>query len=194
VEDRLEVLVHELRSPVAALVALAEAFPAERDAPEGARRMVELAVAAGRTIERLVCDQDAFSIEPRAVELGAMLEGLTRGRAELDAEPGLVVVADPVRLRQALVNLLDNAVRHGDTVVVTARSSADGVEITVSDDGPGVPPGLDVFASGVSGAGSTGHGLAVVHAVAARHGGTIELVEANAPGASFRLVLPSGGG
>jgi signal transduction histidine kinase len=193
VDDRLALLVHELRSPVAALVALSEAFADQCADRPRATRMLELAVAAGRSIERLVADEDAFSVETRTVDVAALLDGLAHGKAVLDVEPGLVVVADPVRLRQAIVNLLDNAARHGDNVSVVARVAGDDVQITISDDGPGVPPGVDVFASGVSGGGSTGYGLAVARAVAERHGGRIELVPSTR-GASFRLALPSGGG
>lgn len=195
-EDRLAVLVHELRSPVAALVAIAEAFADRRTAldPAHSRRLLELAVDACRSIDRLVTDEDAFSVEPRLVEVAPLLEGIARGRAELDVEPGLVVRADPVRLRQAIGNLLDNAERHGTSVRVAARADGAEVLIAVSDDGPGVPAGLDVFAAGVSGAGSTGYGLAVARSIAERHGGRVELVSLPGAGATFTLVLPSAAG
>jgi signal transduction histidine kinase len=196
VEDRLDVLVHELRSSVAALVAIAEAFAAERPrmSPAEARRLVELAVAAGRSIDRLVADSEAFSIEARPIDVERLLDEVVRDRASIDVDPGLVLLADPVRLRQAIGNLLDNALRHGSVVRVVARADGDDVRIAVSDDGPGVPAGLDVFASGVSGVGSTGYGLAVAKAIAAGHGGRIEVSSKPAAGATFTLVLPSGVG
>jgi len=194
VDDRLAILAHELRSSVAALVAVAEALAAERQTlqPEQARRLVELAVAAGRSIERLLTDQDVLSIAARPIAVEQLLDEVVRGRAGLDVDPGLVVVADAVRLRQAVENLLENALRHGSAVEVTARAIGDDIRIAIADDGPGVPPDLDVFASGVSGVGSTGYGLAVARAIAEGHGGRIELSSESPAGATFTLVLPSG--
>jgi len=194
VDDRLAILAHELRSSVAALVAVAEALAAERQTlqPEQARRLVELAVAAGRSIERLLTDQDVLSIAARPIAVEQLLDEVVRGRAGLDVDPGLVVVADAVRLRQAVENLLENALRHGSAVEVTARAIGDDIRIAIADDGPGVPPDLDVFASGVSGVGSTGYGLAVARAIAEGHGGRIELSSESPTGATFTLVLPSG--
>ena len=193
-DDRLAILAHELRSSVAALVAVAEALAAERQTlqPEQARRLVELAVAAGRSIERLLTDQDVLSIAARPIAVEQLLDEVVRGRAGLDVDPGLVVVADAVRLRQAVENLLENALRHGSAVEVTARAIGDDIRIAIADDGPGVPPDLDVFASGVSGVGSTGYGLAVARAIAEGHGGRIELSSESPAGATFTLVLPSG--
>lgn len=195
-EDRLALVIHELRSPVAALVAIADAFAAERSAlsPDQARRFLELAVAAGRSIDRLVTDEDAFSVVVERLALAPLLEEVTCGRAELEAGPALYVRGDPVRLRQAVSNLIDNGLRHGSSVRVVARADDHTIRIAVSDDGPGTPEGIDVFAPGVSGVGSTGYGLAVVRTIAERHGGRVELLSEPGVGATFTLVLPSGAG
>ena len=193
-DDRLAVLAHELRSPVAALAAIADAFAAteRRLAAADATRLLELAVAACRSIDRLVTDEDAFSVVSRRVELAPLLEEVAAGRADVQVDPGLTVSADPVRLRQAIGNLLENALRHGDTVRLAARSRGRTVAISVGDDGPGIPDDVDVFAPGVSGDGSTGYGLPIVRAIAARHGGHVELESTPGEGATFTLVLPSG--
>jgi signal transduction histidine kinase len=188
---RLDVLVHELRSPVAALVALAEAAAAGGAGltPDQRRRLVTLAVAAGRNVERLLADPELFSIRAERVPLEDLLDGFDG--AAVTCPAGLAVRGDPVRLRQALDNLVANARRHGDHVTVTADTAAGQVRIAVGDDGPGLPPGLDVFAPGASGAGSTGLGLYVARAIVAAHGGTIEVESAPDRGATFTLVLPS---
>ena len=76
---------------------------------------------------------------------------------------------------------------------------ADSVELSVSDNGPGVPvddqPGLfDRFTRGDGSRsrahGSTGLGLAIARGIATAHGGTLTLVDAPGGGASFRLILP----
>ncbi len=193
-EERLAVLQHELRSPVAALVAIAEALAGEGRPldPADRRRLLELAIAAGRSIDRLLADEDVFSVVPEPIDLARFLDDVGSGRADLRVEPGLVLVADPVRLRQAIANLLDNAARHASSITVAARARGSAVAISVSDDGPGLPGGVDVFAIGVSGADSTGYGLAIVRSIVERHGGWVELSSVPGEGTTVTLVLPSG--
>jgi signal transduction histidine kinase len=150
-------------------------------------------VAAGRDIERLLCDPEVFSIAPERVDLSELVAGLAGANVEAHAQPGLVVRADPMRLRQALGNLIANGVRHGEHVMVRASRSGDEAWITVADDGPGVEPGPDPFAAGVSSVGSTGLGLYLARSLAEAQGGTLELVSAQGAGACFRLALPLAG-
>lgn len=112
--------------------------------------------------------------------------------------PDAVVWCDPRLLVQAMSNLLDNAVRYtpaGSTIVVEVDVTADRWQLTVSDNGPGLPVGheRDVFKKFYRGrpepAGAgTGLGLAICAAVARLHQGTIEGVNHN--GARFALCLP----
>jgi signal transduction histidine kinase len=191
--DRVAVVAHELRSPVAALAAIAEAAAERRGAmgEDELRHLLALATSAARDIERLVSDSDPLSIDPRRLDVEQLVRSVARAGVSVDVEPGLVVVADPVRVRQALGNLVDNACRHGSAVAVSARSREGTIRVAVADDGPGVDPTLDVFAAGVSGAGSTGYGLAIARALARAHGGEVELESVAGGGATFTLVLPS---
>ncbi len=191
--QRLEVLAHELRSPVAALAALAEAGRGTLD-PAQRRRLVELAVAGGRDVERLLSDPDVLSIRSEPVDLGQLLEVLARPGLTVAVTGGLEVAGDPVRLRQALENLVANGLRHGTRVGIEAMAVGETVVIDIVDDGPGVAAGIDIFARGVSGAGSSGYGLWLARSIVERHDGTLELVDDGAPGARFRLVLPSASG
>lgn len=189
--DRLGVLVHELRSPVAALTALAEAAGASAlREPGERRRLVELAAAACRDIDRLLSDPELFSVRPHAVGLAALVDAVAGPTVRVDVAGGLVVWADPVRLRQALANLVANGLRHGSNVRIAASETPSGIRIVVEDDGPGVDPGIDVFAPGASGAGSTGYGLWLARAVVEAHGGTLALEPAPGSGARFTLALP----
>jgi two-component system sensor histidine kinase BaeS len=190
--DRLAVLAHELRSPIAALMAIEETVRAAGAGISAAelRRMLQLAVAAGRDMERLLADPELFSVERQPVDLAVLLEGLRGERVEVDVAAGLVVSADAGRLRQALANLVANGLRHADRVTVTAGAREGETWIAVADDGPGVASGLDPFAAGVSGVGSTGLGLYVARAVAEAHGGRLELTSAPGEGATFTLALP----
>ena len=135
-----------------------------------------------------------------------------RWRLELPDEP-LTVRGDELRLRQVLSNLLSNAAKHTPadseiTVAVTATSAGPGepnavpdapvIQLSVTDDGPGIPPDLlpELFERFVRGdssrshaAGSTGLGLAIVKAVVAAHHGTVGVT--SRPGrTSFTIVLP----
>lgn len=189
--ERLGVLVHELRSPVAALAALAEvAGSSELREPAERRRLVELAAAACRDIDRLLSDPELFSVRPHAVRLAALLDAVAGPAVQVDVDGDPVVRADPVRLRQALANLVANGLRHGSSVRIAASETPAGVRIVVEDDGPGVEPGIDVFAHGASGAGSTGYGLWLARAVVEAHGGTLALEPAAGAGARFTLALP----
>jgi signal transduction histidine kinase len=120
-------------------------------------------------------------------------------RVDVEAPAGLEVDADPLRLRQALGNLLDNALRHGTgDVVLCARHSDGGVELEVRDRGPGIPEDMrdsafERFTRGDEARtrGGAGLGLAIVRAIAEAHGGRAELAPESA--ATVRLWLPDRG-
>jgi signal transduction histidine kinase len=114
----------------------------------------------------------------------------------VDAPAGLEARLDPLRMRQALGNLVDNALRHGEGTVTLAGRAADGaVEVEVRDEGPGFPAELaerafERFARGGTGrAGGSGLGLAIVRAIADAHGGSAELARGE-PGAVVRIRVP----
>jgi signal transduction histidine kinase len=111
------------------------------------------------------------------------------------------VSADRPQLERLVGNLLDNAVRHArDRIVVTLAPARDGsAELTVADDGPGIPPAerdrvferftrLDDARS--AGSGGAGLGLAIARDIAERHGGTLTLEPEDSAGARFVFRLP----
>jgi signal transduction histidine kinase len=187
--ERLRVVAHELRSPVAALEALAHA--ARTTDPDRLPRLVELAVAAARDIERLLADPELLSLRIEDVDVDALVRGFARAAVGVDAAGAHHVRADPTRLRQVLANLVANALRHGTRATLSVGERDGRVEVLVTDDGPGVETAVDPFARGTSGAGSTGYGLWLARAIAEGHGGTLELVDGPGAGARFRLSLPS---
>ena len=191
--ERLRVVAHELRSPVAALVALADAAPA-LGGPDNRRRLLDLAVAAGRDVERILSDPELVSLRPVLVDVGALVSGLATGRVVVKVEGRPEARADATRLRQAVANLVENGLRHGTRVEIQVTVTDGEVVVDVTDDGPGVAPGLDPFARGVSGAGSSGLGLWLARTIAEAHGGSLVLVPGTEPGARFRLALPSASG
>jgi signal transduction histidine kinase len=119
-------------------------------------------------------------------------------RVEVDPAP-LVVSGDPTRLRQLLMILLDNAVRHGpdgSLVRVTLRSDDQSAAIVVEDEGPGLRP-TDIphlferfWRAPDAPDGGTGLGLSIAAWIAERHGGRIEAANRESGGARFTVSLP----
>ena len=102
-------------------------------------------------------------------------------------------------MRRCLANLIGNAQRHARTIAVAATALDDGVEITIDDDGPGIPADKreDVFRPFVrldpsrnSETGGIGLGLTIARDVARSHGGDLELLESPQGGLRARLWLP----
>jgi len=205
---------HELRTPVAVLkTELEGALRAGEHAPEARAALVaaveecdHLAQLAEDLLVLARAGEGRLPVRPEPLAVAALLEGVRdrftdrarqRGREIRVAAAGnLEVTADPLRLRQALGNLVDNALRHGEgTITLTGRTADGGVALEVGDEGPGF--GDDVagraferFARGDAARtrGGTGLGLAIVRAIAEAHGGSASLA-----GSGVRVWLPSQG-
>ena len=190
--ERLRVVAHELRSPVAALSALAAAAPTVPPAEQ--RRLLLLALAAARDVERILCDREPVSLRPERVDVGGLASTLGGDGVSVSVTGPAPVHGDPTRLRQVLANLVANGLRHGTRVEVAVADFDGWVVVDVVDDGPGLDPEVDPFARGASGSGSTGLGLWLGRAIAEAHGGSLEHVPGAGPGARFRLALPSASG
>lgn len=204
---RLAFTVHEVRSPVAALAAVAEAVVAVRHDSAALRRLVELALAACHVIERLLEDAVLEMTFEESVDVGRIAGDATSAASLQGARLGLEVApsvepisADPVRLRQALDNLIANAVLHGEregevAVRVDHGDGGRGVRISVWNAGEGIAAGDEarIFEPGVRldrrRAGS-GLGLAVVRAIAEGHGGTVGVESSPGRGVTFTITLP----
>jgi signal transduction histidine kinase len=197
---------HELRTPLALLrteLEVALRRPRSREELEAALR------SAAEETERLVrlsedllliarADEGALPIRRENIAASELLERVrarfaarasSLGR-DLRVEPagGLVVDVDPARIEQALGNLVDNALQHGTgAVTLFIRAAGGRVELHVTDEGSGVPPGFakrafDRFSqadSARSGPGS-GLGLSIVQLIAAAHGGSARIDGADA--------------
>ena len=211
---------HELRTPLSAIrgyaeLALRQGGPVpedvthalERVQSESARMSVlvdELLLLArldaGRPLATEPVDLTMLTIE--ATSDTRVASPSHRWRLELPDEP-FTVRGDEMRLRQVLSNLLSNAAKHTPadseiTVAVAGGVGVPAVQLSVTDNGPGIPPDLlpELFERFVRGdssrshaAGSTGLGLAIVKAVVIAHQGTVGVT--SRPGrTSFTIVLP----
>ncbi|MBS1880367.1 MAG: HAMP domain-containing histidine kinase [Actinobacteria bacterium] len=206
---------HELRTPLAILSTELELALAEGRSPQELR--AALASAAEETDRLTQLSEDLLTIAQTEggelplrigpVELGEVLEGVRLRFSRRAAEEGreIVVVggelelaSDRLRLDQAVGSVVDNALRYGAGTVTIAASRADGaVEIAVSDEGPGFPPGFldrafERFSRASSSRrdGGSGLGLAIVRTVARAHGGEARAANRDGGGAEVTLTIP----
>ncbi len=206
---------HQLRNPAAAVQSMAEALQDAKTDDDREKRISELVAAAKNSatvaeqllsLERLrqPTHQDQMDkidfrsvVEEACAEMGVHI--LAKG-IEFDVtipETAVPVIGDRVFLIEALKNLLDNAVKHGGTMLsqisVVLRCDGKYVNLTVTDDGAGLSPDQSEAAfnrfSQLEYSGGSGLGLSIVSAVAERHGGMIEINQVER-GASITLELP----
>lgn len=205
--DRLAVLTHEVRSPVAALAAIAAVYADGSLEVTQRRSLAELAIAACKGIERIVADAAVSSIRLEHVDLGRIAQEAAAAAELLGSAVHVVVArparvrADPVRLRQVLDNLVSNALQFSHdaeqgVAVVVDCDEGEG-RISVTDSGPGIAHEDQerIFEPGVRLAGDhpgSGLGLALGRAIAVAHGGTLTVTSAPGAGATFTLALPAG--
>jgi two-component system nitrogen regulation sensor histidine kinase NtrY len=159
----------------------------------------ELVDAFRRYARMPIVNPHPTSVSRMVREVGSLYEGLPNGlqvRVALQ-EAEIRATIDPVLMRQALVNLVDNAIDATDSrgsVVLEASTRGSDVVLEVSDDGTGLPTEdvemlLQPFFS-TKGRGS-GMGLALVHRIVSDHGGSLILENRKPTGALARIVLPN---
>ena len=199
---------HELRTPLTSIIGTAENL--DDDALPQQREALDTLQSEARRLQRLVeellsprQDRPAPLRRRRTVDLGAL--AVEAGRVmqpraeraaitvEVAAEHGLVLSGDPDRLKQALLNLIDNAITWtapGGRVTVDARRDGDHAVLVVRDTGAGVAPELreQVWERGFSANGGQGIGLALVREIAEAHGGAAVLLDG--PGGVVEVRLP----
>jgi two-component system sensor histidine kinase SenX3 len=212
---------HELKTPVGALALLAETVEDAADDPDAVRRFAGRMRQEASRLTNLVQDMITLSRiqaaepvpDPVPVELDAVVaEALDRCRMKASARGielvstgahGLSVMGDEDLLVTALRNLLENAVAYSPDKtrvdVSTRRVSGHAVEISVSDQGIGIPERdleriferfyrVDPARSRATG--GTGLGLAIVKHVTAAHGGKVTVLSTEGAGSTFTLRMP----
>lgn len=204
-------VAHELKNPLAAIKGLIQlqARAATDDKTRQRLDVVQSEIARMETIlrEYLSFARPLEDLEAQSVELGALIADaatVVMGRAEhgkiavqLGGRPAKVI-ADPRRLKEAVLNLLSNAVEHtgpGGAITVTTEPDADGGAIlTVSDDGRGIS-GDDLRRLGTSffttRAAGTGLGIVLVLGVVAQHGGRVHYASELGRGTTVTIRLPA---
>jgi signal transduction histidine kinase len=202
---------HELRSPLAAIAAIAQA--ARRGASSESANAFEAITLSALEASAVVTDlltlarnpaRRALHCEP--VDLASIVARTSRDTEPLAAARGIrleataasaIVDGDERRLRELARNLLDNAIRHArGCVAIASRRNGRQCEIVVDDDGDGVPSEereriFERFYHRGNDASGTGLGLAIVRWIASAHDGAITVGEAPSGGARFVAAIPS---
>lgn len=220
VEQYVQSLTHEMKSPLAAIRGAAELLQEplpEADRQRFAHHIQTQELRLTETIDKLLVlaevEQHGWLQTRGPVSVAGLLREAGEGvSARLSAaglrlsvevqDPSATVRGDPFLLRQALSNLLDNAIAFspvGGTILLSSALENGSLEIRVSDQGPGIPDYAHerVFerfyslARPATGLRSSGLGLPFVREVARLHGGVVDLHNMSAGGALATLRLPA---
>jgi signal transduction histidine kinase len=215
-DDMLDLMVHELRNPIAVIKGFASTFVHSIDKLDR-EQLVTGAQALLRASDRLEALLNSFA-EARSVDtevvalhrtdilLSRLVNDTVEEQSVISAgHPMSVTInddvllhVDEIRIRQVLTNLISNAVKYSPAkapIEVTASRHGDKAHICVTDRGRGIPDHqtesifhkFSRFADGVAG---TGLGLYIARGLARAHGGDLILSETGENGCTFLLLLP----
>ena len=216
--DLVSTVAHELRSPLTSVKGFTATLLAKWDRfnDDQKKLMLETVNADADRVTRLLTELldvsriDAGRLEMRkqVVDLGKVINKVVAGCIASGEPAGRFVVSlqgelpemwlDPDKIEQVIGNLVENALRHGEgTVTVALRPFDTGAEVTVADEGEGIPEEtasrvFTRFWRGGNRRGGTGLGLYIVKGLVEAHGGTVEVGRSPSGGAQFRFVLPAG--
>jgi signal transduction histidine kinase len=222
--DFVSTVSHELRTPLTSIFGFAETL-LRQDVLFGEEErqtfLRYIASESGRLtsiVDRLISvaqlDAGDIPVQLDETDIAAVVDEVVRTveaggenghRFVVDVADGLSARADREKLGQVLAHLLDNAVRYsptGGTVTIAARRAEHAVEVSVEDEGIGIPESErerifrkfyrgESAATGVVGTGATGLGLFLAHGLVRAMGGTIRVDSVEGRGSTFVLELPA---
>lgn len=224
-DEFVGMISHELRTPLSSILGYIELLRDDPQHPLTDEQLQFLAVAErnARRLLKLVGDllftaqveSGQFPLDVRQVELGPIVAAAVESAAPVAEAAGIELIAelpddpvtmrlDPVRIGQALDNLVSNAVKftpRGGTVTVGIGLPKDEAVVTVRDTGMGIAPDeLDrLFTRFFRASSATrnavpgvGLGLNITKAIVSAHGGTMDVSSEEGVGTEFRMVLPRG--
>ena len=206
---------HQIRTPLTALSAQIDLLGGDKLDKAGRQhyervrdRVGELARLTNQLLSHAMVIHRADSVQLEPVSLVDVARRAYRAAIPLTVDPDIVISfeapddrpfvrGDPVSLREAIVNVIDNALRHGTDQRLEVRVRANGRQafVEVEDDGPGIPPdewekATQRFATTKSHEGSSGLGFAIALEVANAHGGTLSFRARDERGFTVILALP----
>jgi signal transduction histidine kinase len=202
---------HELRSPLTAIAAIAQA--ARAGAPPESRAAFEAithsALDASEVVTGLLTlarDPGRRALHCEPVDLAGVIASTSRDTEQVAQARGIrlevsptsaIVDGDERRLRELARNLLENAIRHAHgTVTISSRRNGRVCEIVVDDDGDGIPSDereriFERFYRRATDGSGTGLGLAIVRWIAHAHQGAVTVAQAPGGGARFVAAIPA---
>jgi signal transduction histidine kinase len=226
--DHIAMLVHDLRHPLSSLGLVAEVLDADDLPPDERRNAVTTIRSLCKDMARLIdgvlaasrLEAGVFTVEPRPTTVGALIDptlaafapiaGRRRVTLTFEGSREQVVRVDAIKLRQAIDNLVANALKftpRGGRVRLKIGHESQQNTFEIADTGPGIAEAeratiFDRYRQGSRGraAGGAGLGLAIARGIAEAHGGVIsvstsDLVPAQGPssqpGAAFRITIPA---
>jgi heavy metal sensor kinase len=211
---------HELRTPLAVVRGIGEAAVAERRSPaeyeEAIGSMLEEVDRMSGLVDTLLRlshgDAGTIRLSRETLDLGQAARDVATSlgilaeernqKLTLDTTSGVLVAADRLVLREAVTNVLDNAIKYspdGATVAMRVERVGDEALLAISDEGPGIPPEhrerifdrfFRVDASRSRNGGGAGLGLAIAKWAVEIHGGHITVTDRSGGGSEFRILLP----
>lgn len=210
---------HELRTPLTAITGWSETIAFDPAVEGDSLRGIQIISKEAERLTNMVKElleftriQDGrFNLRIELIDIAAELEDALFTYGELMRQAGMeinytqpsaeiaLIPGDPERLQQVFLNLLDNAVTHGGEgkkIDVSIDEDIDGVHIDFRDYGHGVPEAelphiKEKFYKGSSKNRGTGIGLAVCDEIISRHGGRLEIKNAEGGGCMASIVLPT---
>ncbi|MBV8257272.1 MAG: hypothetical protein JO073_05580 [Actinobacteria bacterium] len=206
-------VAHEINNPLFAILGLTEFLLREAQPGTKAHERLELIHSTGNEMKEIVSALLDFAREPtdehvpflvtQTVRDAVALLRRTNGAKNVELveryeDEDVLVVGSSNQVKQIVVNLVRNAQQampDGGVVRIEVEPDPEGVAVSVSDTGPGIPPDVlprifEPFFTTKRQNGGTGLGLAVSHGLAAMHGGDIVVESMPGQGTTFRLVLP----
>ena len=207
IENRTQMLgaiSHDLRTQLTLLRLRAENV----DQPDERNRMLKTIDEMDEMLMATLsfARDEATSEISKRIDIGAFISSIADDMADAGLaletgpiEPGVVVECKPLALRRALTNLIDNAVKYGGKATVAMNATASEVDITVDDQGPGIPedqlervmqPFVRLEKSRNRDTGGIGLGLAIAGSITEAHGGTLTLSNRREGGLRAAIALP----
>ncbi|UCE00246.1 MAG: HAMP domain-containing protein [Chloroflexota bacterium] len=212
-------IAHELRTPLTVIQSNLEAMidglisPEEHELVEVHGEVLRLIRLTDSLRFLSLADAGQLQVKKDKVDIGGLIESVLHHLAPSAQEQGILlegdyragsisVIGDEDKLRQALINLVDNGIRYSPTdgrVVIRAEQTRDTCHIHVTDNGPGIPPQDQPFiferfwrgdqSRNRSTAGS-GLGLAISKEIILLHGGSISVSSPQSGGTKFTISIP----
>ena len=218
--DFVATISHELRTPMTAVYGAAQTLLRREDIPpEQRRQLIEMIATQAARLSQITeevllttrLDRDQITVHHEPVDVGAAVQSAVQAmrshlpedmemQVEIAADVGRAA-GDSDRIQQVLLNLIDNAAKHGRSPVrISARTSNGLVSIAVSDSGPGIAPGErerifeKFYRAGpqlTRLSGGTGLGLYISRELTRRMGGRLRVESEPGAGATFVVELSS---